>query len=437
MNLEFSALLLAALLTLGACSKDESLKPAPLPSIHRAVDFHHAWPLWSGWLVRAGVGSPGEGLALVPAVSGKAVYTIDARGRLVARAHDDGRQLWKRDTGEQVGAGPVVAYNQVFVGTRSGAVVAFAADDGKTLWRTPVGGEVLAPPAVNGDALAVKTSDGHVVLLDRLTGAVRWTWDGGTPTLSLRAASRPLLLDDAVMAGMPSGMLVALERATGQQIWDRRIAEPSGKSDLDRLVDIAGDFALREDRVYVGTYQGRLVALDLRSGQFAWQMPISTWQPLALGADAVYAVDGDSRVIAVRASDGVVLWRQEALLGRHLTGPALAGDWLLVGDYKGWLHVIRRSDGTVVGRKRIDRKGLVVPPVVDDGTVYVLGRGGKLKVLTISARGNVRVAPAAMPVSAAPALAPAPVEPPAATMPVEPVPPAPVAAPVPETPTTP
>lgn len=377
------ALVLLLPLLLAACAgKEQLLPPSPLS------DFVPAVTISAIWSADAGAGRPGEGLALVPAVTGVAVYAADAEGRLSAWSRSDGRRLWRQKTGEPFSAGPAVAYDQIFVGNREGEVLAYAAGTGERQWRTQLAGEVLAVPAVTGDAVAVKTTDGRISLLDRASGALRWSHDAGAAPLSLRASSSPMLLADAVLVGTSAGSLLALERATGQVIWERRIAEPTGKSELDRLVDIAGDFVLFEDRIYVATYQGRMVALDLRSGQFFWQQPLSTFQALAADADSAYAVDADSRVIALRAADGVVLWRLESLLGRRLTGAAILGDWLLVGDYQGWLHVIRRADGVLVGRRKIDGAGLAVTPLVDDGTVFALGNGGRLAVLQIRDRNN-------------------------------------------------
>lgn len=381
------ALVLLLPLVLAACgSKEEMLAPSPLPDFRAEVTFDRLWSADSG------VGRTSDGLALVPAVTGAAVYAADADGRLSAWARADGKRLWQQETGEPVSAGPVAGYDQVFVGTREGELIAYAAGTGERLWRVQLAGEVLAVPALDADAVVVKTTDGRLTLLDRLTGTLRWTHDSGATALSLRAASSPLLLADAVLVGTPAGILQALERSSGQLIWERRIAEPSGKSELDRLVDIAGDFVLQQDRLYVATYQGRMVAMDLRSGQFSWQQPLSTFQALAADADHAYAVDADSRVVALRATDGVVLWRLESLLGRSLTGGAILGDWLLVGDYQGWLHVIRRADGVLVGRRKIDGAGMAVTPVVDDGTVFALGNGGKLAVLQIRDRNQAAAA---------------------------------------------
>lgn len=372
------ALLLVVFLGLAACgAKEDIIEPSPLPSVTAEVN------VVSGWSARMGSGASVTGSRLEPAITAQAVYAADDAGQLVARSRVDGKLLWKKKTSFSFSAGPVAGYGQLFLGTREGDLVAFSADQGEQLWKFQLGGEVLSPPAVDSDSVVVKATDGHVTLLERTTGSLRWVYDGGVPVLAVRAASRPQLLPDAVIVGLPSGMLVAIDRAKGQVIWERRVAEPDGKSELDRLVDLAGDFLLAGERLYAASYQGKVVAMDLRSGQFLWQLPFSTHQPLAAAGDAVFGVDADSRVVAWRAADGVVLWRQELLLGRGVTGAVIHGTHLLLGDAAGYLHIIRQADGVIVGRKRIDSDGISAPPVVDEGGVYVLGRSGKFAALTI------------------------------------------------------
>jgi outer membrane protein assembly factor BamB len=364
--------LLAVALLSGCGAKEDVVEPSPLPDFQREVRVSFAWR------ASAGDGAAATGLRLQPAVTAQAVYTLDQSGLLQARARSDGKRLWSQKTALPFSAGPVAGYGQVIAGTRKGELVAYSAEDGKQLWKIQLGGEVLAPPALDADTVVVKATDGHISMIERASGRILWVHDGGVPVLTVRMASQPLLLADAVLAGLPTGVLVAIERGKGQVIWERRIAEPDGKSELDRLVDIAGDFLIRDDRLYVATYQGKVVAMDLRSGQFLWQQPFSTLQRLAASADALFGVDADGRVHAWRLADGVPLWKQELLAGRGLTGPSLSGTHLLVADAEGYVHVLRQADGIIAGRARIDRDGVAVAPVVDDGQVFVLGRGGRL-----------------------------------------------------------
>lgn len=366
---------------LAACAgREDVLKPSPLPDFEPGVRIEVLW--------RDGAGGeePVAGARLAPAVTGNRVYALDARGRVSAWDRHSGKRLWRKDSGMRWSSGPVAAYDRLFAGTREGELVALDAEDGSVLWKTGASGELLAPPVVDEGQVIARNAAGRLIAVDRQTGEVRWTRDDGAPLLALRASSRPLVVADAVLAGLPGGMLVAVSREDGRLLWERRIAEPEGASELDRIVDIAGDFVTTGDRLYVATFQGRLVALDLRNGQIRWQQPLSTHRGLALAGDAVLAVDAQSGVAAFRAADGVLLWRQDALKGRDLTGVAVSGDYLLAGDLDGHVHVMDRTDGRIVGRKRLARDALMVAPVVDDGIVFLQSRNGRVAAWRVEPR---------------------------------------------------
>lgn len=370
--------LLLALLVAACGEKDAVLKPTPLKAYARVVSVDAIWDR------KVGQGARTQGLRLQPALSGPDVIVAGDAGRVVCLSRAEGKRRWRVDLRAELAAGPTVAYNQVFVGTRKGEVMALSAENGHELWRAALSSEVLAPPAVGSDLVVVRTVDGRVSALERATGKPRWNWQGVAPTLALRALSRPELLTDAVLVGLSSGELVALTRDEGQVIWQRRIAEPSGKSELDRLVDIAADVAMSGDLLFVATYQGRLVAMDLRSGQFTWQQPLSSYRAVSIGHDTVYAVDADSRVVAFGAADGTVIWRQEALMARSLTAAVPLGDNLLVGDFDGYVHVIRQADGELVGRLRVGTEPIVADPLVDDGSAWVVDRTGRVTALAFA-----------------------------------------------------
>lgn len=373
-----------AVLLAGCGDKEDIIEPVDLPDYEAAVKIDRLWTR------RIGDGAEVFGLRLAPAPTGAAVFAVDQEGLVVALDRRDGDTLWKRRTGLPLGAGPAAAYNQVFIGSREGELLALSAETGATLWQAQLSGEVLAPPALDAELLVVRASDGKVSAFDRASGAPRWDYEGVLPALTLRAASRPLLFPDAVLVGFPSGILAALARDSGRLLWERRVAEPSGKSELDRLVDVAGDPVVDGERLFAATYQGRVVAFDLRTGTLLWQQPVSTFRRLAAGGGLLLVVDADSRLLALRAADGVQAWKSELLLGRQLTGATISGDYLYTGDFEGWLHVLNLADGTILGRRRIDGDGIAVEPVVDDGTVFVQGRGGKLAALQVKPRDTRR-----------------------------------------------
>jgi outer membrane protein assembly factor BamB len=59
------------------------------------------------------------------------------------------------------------------------------------------------------------------------------------------------------------------------------------------------------------------------------------------------------------------------------SGPVLAGERLLLASDQGEVASVSPYDGRVLGKARL-RGPVTLPPVVADGTVYLLTDGGEL-----------------------------------------------------------
>ena len=88
-------------------------------------------------------------------------------------------------------------------------------------------------------------------------------------------------------------------------------------------------------------------------------------------------------VWAFDSDNGSEIWRQGGLEARKLSAPAILDDFVLIGDYKGYLHWLSRKDGSFAGRVRIDEEGIRVKPIVKGDMVYVQGNSGALLALQL------------------------------------------------------
>jgi outer membrane protein assembly factor BamB len=61
---------------------------------------------------------------------------------------------------------------------------------------------------------------------------------------------------------------------------------------------------------------------------------------------------------------------------------------VLVGDLEGYVHLLSREDGSLVGRTRVGEAPITAAPVVADGVAYVLGDEGELAALTVPGSGR-------------------------------------------------
>jgi len=167
-------------------------------------------------------------------------------------------------------------------------------------------------------------------------------------------------------------------------LWETSASLASGRSDLERLVDIDGDMLLIGRVLYVVTYQGRVVALDAIEGELLWAKEMSS--STGLGADErhIYVTDSDSNVWALDRQSGDSLWKQNKLTYRQVTKPVALDDYVLVADFEGYVHVMTRFEGEFSGRLKVDKDGISIHPVVDEEVLYIYGNSGKLTALELS-----------------------------------------------------
>ncbi|QKT02713.1 outer membrane protein assembly factor BamB [Ectothiorhodospiraceae bacterium 2226] len=370
---------LAALLLAGCATRSAVEPPAPL------VEFEPTVEVKRDWQRRAGGGDDKRYLRLAPLVADGAVYVGERGGTVRAYEAGSGRPLWRQDLEATLTSSPGWGAH-LYIGASDGTVVALAPDTGEEIWRARVSSEVLAPPREAGGVVVVRSGDGRLTGLDAREGRRLWVYDRTVPVLTLRGTSAPLLLGDWLLAGFDSGQLTALTLAEGGVLWELPLGVPRGRNELERMVDIDADPLVVGPLVFAASYQGRVGAIELESGRAVWARDISVHAGLATDArprgpavvGAVYVTDADDHLWALDARTGETLWRQDELRGRRLSGPAVHGDYVVVGDYQGYLHWFAREDGRLVARERADRRGVLAAPVVEGEYLYVHGRGGRL-----------------------------------------------------------
>jgi outer membrane protein assembly factor BamB len=217
-------------------------------------------------------------------------------------------------------------------------------------------------------------------------GRERWVYDTAVPILTLRGTSRPVVAGGGVLAGFPSGMVAVFRERTGEPLWEHRVSLPQGRSELGRMVDADTSPLPGASAVFAANYQGRLKALRPQDGSVLWEREASTYLDLAEGLGQIYLVDADDVVKAVNQRTGDLVWEQRGLYRRGLSSPASVGEYLVVADREGYVHVLSQRDGRFVGRTRFDRRGVRSAPVVADGNVYLLGNSGTLASFSINPR---------------------------------------------------
>jgi outer membrane protein assembly factor BamB len=359
----------------GIFSSEETVEPNPLVEFQAEQELQPLWSLSTG-------GSLGSKFhQLVPSIDGQQIFAANAEGDLVAADLASGRINWRVELNPPSGGGVGAGNGIVVLAKESGEVIAFDTADGSERWRYQASSEVISQPQMNSELVVVQQLDGKITALDVASGKLRWSYDSQIPRLSLRGTSAPIVAADLTLAGFANGKMVAVENATGRPVWEQRVALAEGRSELERIVDIDGRPLVYNRLVYVGSYQGRLVALNPANGQIVWSQDFSTYRGLAGGFGNIYAISEKDHVYAFDARNSASVWLQDSLQYRRLTTPAVLGNAVLTADAEGYLHAMSQVDGHFTARYRVSSSGVQSDLLVRDGVLYVLSNDGRLTAL--------------------------------------------------------
>jgi len=383
--------LVAASLLLASCGlfsdKDKELEPKELVRVEQKARIKRVWS--------AGLGGDSDFLriALRPAGDGNRVYAASQKGTVSAFDPATGKQLWRTKLDTELTSGPGVGEGHVVVIARSGHAILLDAADGTEQWRADIDGESLARPLISGQSVIVQTVDNRLRALSLFDGRQRWLVSQTTPVLTMRGSSSPVIVGTSVIAGFDNGRLVAVDLPSGDIVWDSLLSPPTGRSDLDRLADIDGAMAVVGQDIYAAGYQGRLAAIASESGQLLWNREISSYEGVSADWNSVYTVRDDGEIIAMERRGGTETWRNDTLLRREPTLPIPFNTMVVVGDLEGYLHFFNNFDGEPMARLRQGNKAITSDPVVLGNRLYVQADNGSLAAYEVVDDRPKRAAP--------------------------------------------
>ena len=355
-------------------------EPVELQKIDEQVKLKSRWS--------RGVGDgQGEGLYKInPILVNDSIYVASSEGKLASVDAGTGRVRWKSNLDLALSGGVGHHRDSIFVGASEGLVMRLSADSGEEIWRAVVSGEVLSAPQGDGRYVVTQTYDGKLIGFDYETGEIRWTYTSDVPVLTLRGTGTPMILGDNAIAGFADGKVVAVNLRSGNVAWESRVAIPQGRSEIERIVDIDGSMALQGNELYVASYQGRLVAIDTRSGRRLWQRNVSSVSGVGVGFGNVYVADEDGTVSAFLRNGQGVRWQNIDLGFRELSLPTPVNSYVATVDFEGYLHLLSQVDGEIVGRTKVDSKGARADMIARGNRLFVYTNDGALKAYDVEAR---------------------------------------------------
>ena len=344
--------------------------------------------------VQAGRGSSLTArLAAAPVVGGGRVYVIDTLGTVRAYDGRTGALMWSSQTptergGEKSLYGGGIAYDQgrVFATNGLGYVVALDERNGGIVWKVRPGGPLRGAPTVANGALYVMSQDNQIYSLKEDDGTTNWSAAASLEIAGVFGSASPAVGQGTVVAGFSSGELNGYRYENGREVWQDALQRTSIRTSVSTLNDIDADPVVDSGQVIAIGQGGRMVALDLITGQRQWELNLAGISTPWLAGDWIFVVTDEGKLICVYRQNGHIRWitqlpqfqKAKSKKGQiEYSGPVLAGGRLIVTGSNGALIYVDPTTGAFQSQTAVGA-GVSLSPVVANSTLYIYDDRGRL-----------------------------------------------------------
>lgn len=347
-------------------------------------------------------------LAAAPVVAGGRLFIVDALARLHAFNADTGAKLWTVFVGDEkdskggigfwsgeatgvsgalFGGGVSAEGDRVYATNGLGDVAAFNAADGSMIWKKRPGGPLRGAPTLFAGNLFVVSQDNQLFALRQSDGNVEWTDSATLEVSGVFGVAAPAAGQGTVVAGFSSGELDAFRYENGRPLWQDALSRTSISTSVATLSDIDAPPVVDQGRVIAIGAGGRMVSLDLFTGQRLWEINAAGISMPWVAGEWAFVVTEDARLLAVARSNGRVRWATQLRRYRNekkktgaigWKGPMLAGGRLVLINSRGEIVSVDPANGQIQSVIEKAGKGFSLAPVVANNMLFLVDDQGRL-----------------------------------------------------------
>lgn len=305
----------------------------------------------------------GKAIKARPAAIGDSVYVASDSGFLYKLDKRTGAERWraKIDAGsparipasdeksrwDRYGSSAIVDGSRLYVGSRDNSLYALDVATGKELWRIAARDMMTATPTIYRDLLLFADFAGKVQAVDARNGKPRWTYDAKLPV-----AGDLVVAGDRVFVGSRTYDLIALDAATGKELWKHYYW----------FSWIESPPVVRDQVVYTGSSDGvGVFAINVKDGSLRWKTKVPGWAWARTAVDDHVVVAGtvglgaypgvrSGSLVGIERSSGTVRWMYvepptPEQIGKKTewgfaSAPIIAGATVYAADLNGRVYAI-------------------------------------------------------------------------------------------------
>jgi eukaryotic-like serine/threonine-protein kinase len=271
-----------------------------------------------------------------PAVVNDVVYFGSGDGHVYALDALTGALKWKFATGDVVHSSPAVAGNTVYIGSWDTYLYALEAESGKEKWRFKTGDDqeihnqvgIQASPVIAGGVVYFGCRDSNFYAIQADSGRKLWAYSNKGSWVINSAAVRD---GKVYFATSDTGLFIALDAKSGGLLYS-----------LDfHHWPMFSSPALAGNTAFLGSHQGRLLAIDLTAQKSAWSFSTEASKQAGPGLTNRDGAPNYAAAMTGPFYDEIVAGIQKMMsVGAVVSSPAVAGDTVLFGSTDGDLYAV-------------------------------------------------------------------------------------------------
>jgi len=313
-----------------------------------------------------------------PFVDGDKVFVGVHREIFYAVDVKKGKKLWTFKTQAPIHAQARTSGEAVFFADTKGMVYALNKENGTPIWASKLEGEVMSAPLIHGDRIYIVTLSKQLAALDGAKGTVLWETSYGSREsgFTVRGSADPVFLNGNILVGYSDGSLAAHDAATGALRWTKQLGDRAQSfHDVDSTILLAGP-STSSGLAYVASADGKFFALDPRTGQSVWQVPVGSVNDAVLQDGFLYVTAGGV-TYCFRGDNGQTVWEQALEEVDESSSPVVYGKWLAVVATKGKIYFLDRETGDIK-RSWFVKGGSYSDPVLQGNRLFLLSNASRL-----------------------------------------------------------
>ncbi len=355
----------ASVLVLAACaSGPERPKPTPLAELApSSVSVRVAWT--------AQLGAPTDGLRA--RVAGGQVAIASTKGNVQVREVVSGALVWETALPKGISAGLGFDGKRVALVDVDNQLTML--ENGKVLWRHRLNARTFTAPFVAGGRVFVVTANREAQAFDADNGAALWSRSYSGEPLVLQAPTLLGAFGPDLVVGFGEN-LAAIRPDTGELFWNAALVRPRGANEIERLSDVVAGAHSANGLLCGRAFQASVACVSIQTGSRVWSQDDDGSTGISGDEQKIFASDRSGTLKAWRLTDGQLLWQQDVLRFRDLSGSTALGRTFVVGDGQGFVHWIAKEDGKILARMPTDGSAISSPPQLFNDTLIALTANG-------------------------------------------------------------